>query len=180
MRTYAWAEKSTGRVLAGGFPSHWEAQRWHTNGGCNTLVKAGVSRDDMEIVERETPDPVYRRAGQSASLEFCRAGRTLTEAIHAWAVGKGFWDFEDPDTDAVKGLKLALCHSELSEVLEGARDGNPLAEKVEGFTQEEEELADLVIRVLDYAGQYRLRVPEAMLAKMEVNEGRPYKHGRQF
>jgi hypothetical protein len=49
-----------------------------------------------------------------------------------------------------------------------------------GFTNEEEEVADQIIRLLDYAGEYKLRIGECIRAKMMKNEGRPYQHGKAF
>lgn len=39
------------------------------------------------------------------------------------------------------------------------------------------ELADIIIRVLDTCGYYRINIEEAMLIKARYNEGRPYRHG---
>lgn len=73
--------------------------------------------------------------------------------------------------------KIALIHSELGEMTEGVR--KPHAdEHCPEFTSEEVELADAVIRILDYAGAFDLRLAEAVLAKMEFNASRPYKHGK--
>jgi len=80
---------------------------------------------------------------------------------------------------------IALEHSELTERLEAVRsvgkDGEPaLSEKITGFTLEEEEAADALIRLLDYAVGCRLRLLDAAMAKMAYNLNRPYKHGRKF
>lgn len=114
--------------------------------------------------------------------------------ISEWANKKGFWKFTYPqpgestdlvidrlipnDHYLVKSTKIMLMVSELGEMLEGIR--KPVASKMEGFTNEEEELADFVIRAMDYAGQYNLRLAEAIIAKMAINEGRPHKHGKTF
>lgn len=112
--------------------------------------------------------------------------------IHQWAVKKGFWKFPitfvDGDLELtkhaptghylVRSTKMMLMVSELGEMLESIRKQSE--SKIEGFTNEEEELADAVIRILDYAGAYNLRLGEAIVAKMAVNEGRPYQHGKQF
>lgn len=86
-----------------------------------------------------------------------------------------------PPADRNDAEMIALMHSELSEALEGLRDGNPTSEKLgEPFTQVEEELADLVIRCLDMADGRNYALGRAIVAKMAYNEGRPYKHNREF
>lgn len=95
----------------------------------------------------------------------------LQSAVHANAVGHGWWEGEQNDAE-----KIALMHSELSEALEAMREGNPDSDKI-AFSSVEEELADCVIRILDYAGRRRLDIAGAILAKHEYNLTRPYKHG---
>lgn len=78
-----------------------------------------------------------------------------------------------------KAEKIALIHSEVSEALEGVRKPGPDAHCPE-FTSEEVELADALIRILDYAGGFNIRLSEAMEAKLLYNAQRPFKHGKKF
>ena len=83
---------------------------------------------------------------------------------------KGWWDDENPISDGPK--KIALMHSELSEALEAMRLNN-FTEK-DGVT---EELADVIIRIFDYAGQADLPLADTILDKMAKNKDRPHRHG---
>lgn len=75
----------------------------------------------------------------------------------------------------------ALFHSEVSELLEAFRAKDmPESKKIPGFTEAEEEVADLIIRVLGSAYFWGMRVEEAVRAKMAYNSSRPYKHGKRF
>jgi NTP pyrophosphatase (non-canonical NTP hydrolase) len=87
---------------------------------------------------------------------------------------QGFWD------SANTGEKIALMHSELSEMLEADRKSIDSSEHIPEFTGVEEELADLIIRALDFAGYHELRLGEAILAKMNFNLNRPFKHGKKY
>ena len=95
---------------------------------------------------------------------------TITAAMSA----QGFWD------SANTGEKIALMHSELSEMLEADRKSIEVSEHIPEFSGVEEELADLIIRALDFAGYHQLRLGEAILAKMTFNLNRPFKHGKKY
>ena len=107
-------------------------------------------------------------------------GPTLTTALETQATlisqfmqAQGFWESDNT------GEKIALMHSELSEALEADRK-NLDAEHIPGFTGVEEELADVIIRILDFAGHHQLRLGEALSAKIAYNLTRPFKHGKAY
>ena len=70
-----------------------------------------------------------------------------------------------------KGELIALMHSELSETLEAVRK-NAMDDKLPHRRGEEVELADCIIRIMDYAGAYGLDLDGAIKEKMEYNAKR--------
>lgn len=101
----------------------------------------------------------------------------LAAVLHETAIEKGFWD--GPRTHDQIGNKLALVHSEVTEVLEAIR-------KNKGSQEVVEEMADVIIRLLDlYAAMRNATfvehsLDEMLLAKMEKNKLRPKLHGNLF
>lgn len=76
--------------------------------------------------------------------------------------------------------KIALIHSELSEALEVLRkDPEQLSQKIP-FPATADELSDTMIRILGLAKRLNLPIGQAIVAKNNFNEGRPYKHGKMF
>jgi len=98
--------------------------------------------------------------------------RDVAKKVHATALEHGWWEAPRP-----VGEVLMLVVTELGEAMEAYRAGNPESDAIPGFSKLEEETADAVIRLLDFAEGTKLRLEEALLAKMAYNEGRPYRHG---
>ncbi len=96
---------------------------------------------------------------------------------HQNAVLHGFYENLE---DQKVGIKVALMHTELSELFEGHRKGKDTLpdEHCPDFTNEEIELSDLLIRAFDYAGWRNLRLGPALLAKHEYNKQRPFLHNK--
>ena len=96
----------------------------------------------------------------------------LQAEIHHIAVEHGWWDERRSVGDIA-----ALFHSEVSEFLEAYRHGNPMSKHCPMLTSMDEELADIVIRVMDYAEANGVDLLRAIETKTAFNRTRPYKHG---
>jgi NTP pyrophosphatase (non-canonical NTP hydrolase) len=101
----------------------------------------------------------------------------LSAILHETAIEKGFWDGEYSN-DKV-GNKLALIHSEVTEVLEAIR-------KSKGSEHIVEEIADILIRTLDLYAAMRNNnsvehsLDEILDKKININKDRPRLHGNLF
>lgn len=106
---------------------------------------------------------------------------TLQETCHSNAKSKGWWDKPRED-----GTCLMNITCEIAEANEALRQTNPetgkmkQSIKIPGFLEVEEELADTIIRILDFAGYHRFRIAEAIKAKLEFNQTRSYRHGKKY
>lgn len=104
--------------------------------------------------------------------DFSLSFDAITNDVYENANNKGFHDNERSFGDCV-----SLIISELGEAVEAHRHQNPPSEKIDGFSSIEEELADVVIRVMDTAGYRGFNLGDAIIAKMRFNRGREKMHG---
>lgn len=91
---------------------------------------------------------------------------TIQNKLHGQAKAMG-WHNKPREI----GTMLALCHSELSEALEGARK-NLMDDHLPDRKMFEVELADCIIRILDLAGREGLDVAGAIAEKHDYNANR--------
>lgn len=96
----------------------------------------------------------------------------VQKEVHDMAKEKGWWD---KPRNRGELLMLAVC--ELAEAAEGLRHGNPPSDHIPEFSAVEEELADVIIRIMDMSEAHAWRVAEAMKAKMLFNSTRSLMHG---
>ena len=104
----------------------------------------------------------------------------LAHTLHARAKKKGFYtpmEWMEPADHIIFYLKqLAMIHSEVTEVLEAIR-------KQKGDDVVVEELADILIRVLDFwaflneTGYTKKKLSDALNEKIAINETRERMHG---
>lgn len=103
---------------------------------------------------------IQAAAAQAVANDFADSFATFQREVHNTAVAKGWWN--NPRN---QGEAIALMHSELSEALEAMRAGV------------EAELADVVIRIMDFATGFGFDVTSAIVAKAAMNRTRPVMHG---
>ena len=100
------------------------------------------------------------------SLEEVAALTNIQNKLHGQARIMG-WHNKEREV----GTLIALCHSELSEALEGARK-DLMDDHLKERKMLEVELADCIIRILDMAGLYFLDVAGAIADKHLYNANR--------
>lgn len=123
------------------------------------------------VVPPPLPSPIM----VSTECIFRAAFEAIEAKVHDNARTKGWWEEDRNEAELI-----ALEHAELSEALEALRHGNGPSEHIPEFSGVEEELADVIIRIMDHASAKGHRVAEAIIAKMAFNSTRPYKHGKKF
>lgn len=177
-----------------------DGEEWSETGSwCIGNLCAGrtkLTRSELRAARRPKPSELNPPAetsdiGSFSSLAaaFIDAWEAMCVSAHKQARKSGFYD----DADKLQALADAhglgiICHkmrgaqlnaliqSEGGEALEGMRKDLP-SDKCPGFTNEEEEYADQIIRIMDMAQARGLRIGQCVPEKMRVNAGRERMHG---
>jgi hypothetical protein len=141
---------------------------------------------------------------REALSAFTDSYNAVAEMVNQTAIEKGWWDkpkgfeevrdfitenavdesqarslieFLDTVTKRNEGEIQMLIVSELVEALEALRHGNPPDDKVPAFDGVSVELADAIIRIMDYGKTMGYPVAEALTAKLLFNRTREKMHG---
>lgn len=143
-----------------------------------TMEQANNAMDQILTVQKvETPE---RRA--NIIREDIKTGiNALQQVAHANSSKAGWWKHPDGQdlleadpryAPYVLATKMMLMVSETAEAMEGIRK-DAMDDKLPHRTMEECEIADIIIRALDYAGKRKLDIAGAILEKMDFNTTRP-------
>ncbi|MDD2563096.1 MAG: hypothetical protein PHU27_02635 [Salinivirgaceae bacterium] len=127
----------------------------------------------------------------SNKLDLCSGLNEAAQRIHADAKQKGFWDSERET-----GTLLMLMVSELAEALEADRHGRyanrtTFACNPDGKSEEEQfrshikdtledEMADTMIRILDFCGAKGIDIEWHINQKLAYNRTREHRHGKAY
>lgn len=140
---------------------------------------------DNEIVPR------LGRISDEHKIHVSKGVRFLQRVCYNIAESKGFHERWRSAMES-----MALVTSEIGEAVEAVRKIDPditatkdynaaidatLSEHIGnyGYSSYAEELADIVIRVMDEAEDRHIDLASAILIKLEYNMSRPYKHGKK-
>jgi NTP pyrophosphatase (non-canonical NTP hydrolase) len=143
----------------------------------NRALRKTINEKNIEILKLRKELEIYMQEQLKQLDSFKQVFNSFQMKIHENAKDKG-WHEQEPRNN---GELIALCHSELSEALEYLRHDNPKSDHIPEFTGVEEELADVIIRIMDMAQLRGWDIAGAMIAKHEFNRIRSHRHGgKQF
>ena len=99
----------------------------------------------------------------------------LVQEAHQTAREHGWWKRNRNIAETL--FKITMEVAEAGQALENGIPPDKHLSDYDAFTVE---LADIVIRVFDLAGANDLKLGQAIVDKMEFNQTRPYRHGKEF
>lgn len=138
-----------------------------------TSKSKGFWPDDEENFKEDLKelfkDAVHNKVFTELYLEcFFNDVMYLTKKHKAW------------DKEKSVSQKLLLVVSEISEALEGMREGNKMDKHLPTIPNLNVEIADAVIRLLDLSHSLGIDLGKALTEKMAFNAKREHLHGKAF
>lgn len=146
---------------------------------------------DLEHQARRTA--LLAQGNLAPTAAFIEHWKMIQRGVYKTAKNSGWWEERNRLQKLAEGTgddsfarfakavlqasQIALIQSEASEALEALRAGNPPDDKIPNRDGMTAELADIIIRCMDFAEGYELALAETIIDKMVMNSGRPKKHG---
>ena len=132
-------------------------------------------KEPLGCMDEHALRDVMSRVSRAPTLSL----NTLCDEIYQDALAHGLWEIEDTVSFAMEhhGMKgeaavrhvcAAMIMGELYELDNAIHDASFI-----------EELADVVIMCFSVAGKLSIDIDAAIRRKMEINKGRPWKHGKE-
>jgi NTP pyrophosphatase (non-canonical NTP hydrolase) len=154
---------------------------------CNCCCKGadlqeGQEQARVEAVEENSEVVPKRRYSDYYYRELNQLGKSIVD----WRRRKGFHTGWDNVWE-----KLCLVVSEVGETVEGLRHLDPtilellkrgslpVNQNDAVVDNIQEEIADIFIRLMDLAYSLNVDLADRVARKMQINEARPHKHGKQ-
>lgn len=165
------------KVVDLGFHGHW----YFNVGDTVVATERGLPSGTPSFLRSPYPTMMFEVLGVLPEKEVdikpaLESLKELQAYCHNVSVKAGWWNDvttgEKFDPVAKGPEKIALMHSELSEALEGLRKGL-MDDKLPHRANAEVELADAVIRILDWAGAMGYDIAGAIEDKLAFNANRP-------
>lgn len=172
--------QDTGALSGGYQPARHDSQanaEWVKKSSEQLLTTAQEAQRVVdEMNKHEQVRDHHKHLLEGLSQVYQVVTKQLSYSLFNWFKHNGFWPSSHTCNNEMirlkKAEKIALIHSELSEMLEAVRKGD--------VENEAEELADTLIRMLDYAGGFNIDLGNAFSMKMFANLNRPFKHNKAF
>lgn len=162
------------KVIDLGLHSHWR----FIVGDTVVATESGLPSGTPTFLRSPYPTMIFEVLGEVPEVDIKPALESLKDLqayCHNVSVKAGWWNDvttgEKFDPVAKGPEKIALMHSELSEALEGLRKGL-MDDKLPHRPNAEVELADAVIRILDWAGAMGYDIAGAIEDKLAFNASR--------
>lgn len=142
---------------------------------------AALLDDLQELLNQETLGNTVSDVGVGIEIAMQRIMQakettlnTLRDAIYEDAVAHGLWDDEEDymPTDCMYFIKDEVCELDCAAIDwedDVCNDNSAFCE----------ELADVIIMSLSVAGYLGIDIDAAVRRKIEINKGRPWKHGKE-
>ena len=143
------------------------------------LIDANALLEDLqELMTQEVSGNTVSDVGNGIALAMQRIMQakettlnTLRDAIYEDAVAHGLWERDNGPTDCAE-----LIRDEASELDSAAMDWE--CDDYNDDSEFCEELSDVIIASMSVAGYLGIDIDAAVKRKMEINKGRPWKHGK--
>lgn len=161
---------------------------WRTSSGVaiELVVARAIGIPVYEVHEAEWNPGVLALTLLPEHIGPKRSISEWQEHSFATATVSGFHDDDNTPAEVSVAHRLMLISGEVNEAFEEIRDGHEITQtyyKLDKPTKPEgvpSELADAVIRVMDFCGRYGINLEEAIETKAKYNKTREHKHGKSF